>query len=168
MRHTIQIVPLKLRVNSSTVMTCGTKQNLYNMCTESKSWATAMGGVKIKMKSSYLHKMLQIFLFHRNLRMVKHIQKKKMEFYSEYLRNYCKLWFWLIYFKVLHEKQTVICKHEVNKHLKSSHIENIFEMHYLFKNNKFKVWRSHLLFIVVLPNVIGIMIVFANACVSTY
>lgn len=62
------------------------------------------GGVKIKMKSSYLHKMLQIFLFHRNLRMVKHIQKKKMEFYSEYLRNYCKLWFWLIYFKVLHEK----------------------------------------------------------------
>lgn len=22
--------------------------------------------------------------------------KKKMEFYSEYLRNYCKLWFWLI------------------------------------------------------------------------
>lgn len=42
---------------------------------ESKSWATAIEK-KIKIESLYLHKMLQIFLFHRNLRMVKHIQKK--------------------------------------------------------------------------------------------
>lgn len=35
---------------------------------------------KIKMKSLYLHKMLQTFLFHRNLRMVKHIQKNGILF----------------------------------------------------------------------------------------
>lgn len=64
------------------------------------------------------------------------------------------------------KKQTVICKHEVNKHLKNSHIENMFQTCYLFKNNKFKVWKSRLLFILfimVLSNVIGIILVFANA-----
>lgn len=30
------------------------------------------------------------------------------------------------------KRQTVICKHEVNKHLKTSHIENTFQRHYLF------------------------------------
>lgn len=60
-------------------MTCGTKQNLYNMCMESKIWGNS-NWKKIKMKSLYLHKMLQIFLFHRNLRMVKHIQKNGILF----------------------------------------------------------------------------------------
>lgn len=44
------------------------------------------------MKSLYLHKMLQIFFVPQKSKNGK-AYPKKMEFYSEYLRNYCKLWF---------------------------------------------------------------------------
>lgn len=42
---------MKFRVNSSTIMTCGTKHNLYNTCIESKSWAIAIRKIKNKNES---------------------------------------------------------------------------------------------------------------------
>lgn len=80
-------------------MTCGTKQNLYNMCMESKSWATAIGKNKNE-KLVFTQNATNIFVPQKS-KNGKAYPKKKMEFYSEYLRNYCNLWFWLIYFKVL-------------------------------------------------------------------
>ena len=64
---------------------------------ESKSWATAIGKKNKNWKLVFTQNATNIFVPQKSKNGKAY--PKKMEFYLEYLRNDCTLWFWLIIFQ---------------------------------------------------------------------